>query len=110
MAQTEVAPQTGLSTPSEFAATDRRDGWWIGPLLTGLGLAGFVIYSTVRAVAGIWTQTYHLGHGAANGILPDHAYLLSPFYSPHFTLPVSLWWISSAFLILWAPGSDPTLA
>ena len=104
MAQTDVAEQTGLSAQSEFAATDRRDRWWVGPLLTALGLGAFVVYSTARAVAGIWTQTYHLGHGAANGILPDHAYLLSPFYSPLFTLPESLAWISPAFLILWAPG------
>jgi len=104
MAQTDVAPQTAQASPSSFPATDRKDNWWIGPLVTGLGLGAFVVYATARSFAGIWSQTYHLGHGAANGILPEHAYLLSPFYSPLFALPESLWWISPAFLILWAPG------
>lgn len=82
-----------------FGATQRSDRWWIGPLATGLGLGAFVIYATFRA---FFNADYRLGVGT--GVLPGHAYLLSPFYSPLFVLPQSLAWLSPAFLILWAPG------
>jgi hypothetical protein len=82
-----------------FGATERKDPWWIGPLATGLGLGGFLIYATFRAA---FNADYRLGMGT--GVLEDHAYLLSPFYSPLIVLPESLAWISPAFLILWAPG------
>ena len=78
-------------------------------MLTGLGLGTFVLYSTLRAFAGCGIdpyadaqQIYHVGHGTP--ALSDHAYLLSPFYSPLFAMPDSMVWISPAFLILWAPG------
>ena len=65
-----------------------------------MGLAAFfLIYATFRAFL---NADYQLGMGT--GILEDHAYLLSPFYSPLIVLPGSLAWISPAFLILWAPG------
>jgi hypothetical protein len=82
-----------------LGATERKDQWWSGPLATGLGLGAFGIYATLRAIA---NSHYRLGIGT--GILEEHAYLLSPFYSPLFLLPQSLAWISPAFLILWAPG------
>src|SRR5262245_19653096 len=87
------------ATTGGFGATERRDGWWVGPLATGLGLAGFVTYATFRA---FYNADYRLGMGT--GVLQNHAYLLSPFYSPLIVLPASLAWISPAFLILWAPG------
>src|SRR5262245_56795338 len=87
------------ATAGGFGATQRKEQWWIGPLATGLGLGGFVIYATFRA---IWNSGYQLGMGT--GILEDHAYLLSPFFSPLIVLPESLSWLSPAFLILWAPG------
>ena len=88
--------QAGLGT------TERRDAWWAGPLATALGLGAFIVYSTFRA---FYNADFELGHGArVNNILPDNAYLLSPFYSPLIILPASLAWISPAFLILWAPG------
>jgi hypothetical protein len=37
-------------------------------------------------------------------MLPDNAYLLSPFYSPLLHVPVLPEWLSPAVLILWAPG------
>ncbi len=104
MAHADVAPSTSRSAQAAFGATERKDPWWIGPSLTALVLGSFVVYATARAFAGMWVETYHLGHGAGNGILPGHAYLLSPFYSPLIALPASLAWISPAFLILWAPG------
>lgn len=73
-----------------FLATDRRDTWWVGPVVTVVVLGGFVVYATLRA----WMNR-HYEVGA----------LLSPMYSPnlgHWTpLPQ---WLSPAFLILWAPA------
>jgi hypothetical protein len=89
-----------------FGQTNRKDKWWVVPLLTFLGFSTFIVYSTWAAFAG---GNYHyLGHGS------DY---LSPFYSPEiFGNPQYAWfggkphWIpdwlpfSPALLILWAPG------
>jgi len=93
---TDVAAQRSSSRLGE---TQRRDAWWIGPLATALGLGGFVVYSTFRAV---YAQHYQLGHGTHT--LANHAYLLSPFFSPLIVWPGMPEWLSPAFLILWAPG------
>lgn len=82
--------------------TRRRDAWWVGPLATALGLGLFIVYSTFRA---FYNADYELGHGAqVNEVLPEHAYMLSPFFSPLLIFPWLPAWISPAFLILWAPG------
>lgn len=94
-----------------FAKTVRRDNWWVGPLLTFLGLSGFIIYSTWAAMQGNY---YFYGS------------YLSPFYSPLlFIDPTAAgsaplhhawigtwptWWpsllpASPAFLILPFPGA-----
>jgi hypothetical protein len=93
------AQMVGPAKAGGLGATERKDQWWIGPLATGLGLGGFVIYATLRA---LFNSYYHLGRGT--DVLPEHAYLLSPLYSPLFALPAWLSWLSPAFLILWAPG------
>ena len=87
-----------VESPAEsqtgFGKTDRKDNWWVGPLLTALGLGAFVVYSTFRA---IYNKDYVVeweGWGE----------MLSPFYSPLLVLPFLPSWISPAFLILWAPG------
>ena len=75
---------------SRWGTTDRRDLWWIDPLLTLLVLSVFVIYATLRAVM---NRDYEIGE------------LISPFYSPnlgHWTVLPQ--WLSPAMLILWAPG------
>src|SRR5437764_14272586 len=96
MAQAQsIHPRTACG----FGATERRDPWWAGPLATGLGLGAFLVYATFRA---LYNADFRLGAGT--GVLEDHAYLLSPFYSPLIVLPRSLAWISPAALILWAPG------
>jgi len=82
-----------------LGATERRDAWWIGPLATAVGLGAFGIYATFRA---IYNAEYQIGIGTDS--LPEHAYLLSPFYSPLIVIPSLPKWISPAFLILWAPG------
>jgi hypothetical protein len=91
-----------------FGQTMRRDGWWVAPLLTFIGLGAFVVYSTWAAFQG---EHYWV---------PGTGYL-SPFYSPVlFDSPGMVsghsWfgpkpdWIPSwlpfspALLILWAPG------
>jgi hypothetical protein len=85
----------------KFGQTTRKDFWWVQPLLTFLGLAGFLVYSTWAAFQG-----EHFRFGP----------YLSPMYSPElFTatgegswfgkspawLPL---WVTGAMLILWAPG------
>ncbi len=93
-----------------FAATARTDRWWVGPLLTFLGLCAFVVYATWAAFQG------------------EHYYTvpyLSPFYSPLLFIKPGVpggapladawigewpaWWpgflpASPAFLILIFPG------
>ena len=68
------------------ALTMRKDMWWVEPLITGVVLGAFGIYSTWRALSNqfFYTEPY-----------------LSPFYSP---LLLFDWWPASpAILILWAP-------
>jgi hypothetical protein len=101
-------PQTG------FGTTARRDNWWLGPLLTFLGLTAFVIYATVRAFNGNWFEIRaDKEHFAGRELAP----YLSPFYSPliydatsphaWFTRAKPSWWpfqgFSTALLILGGP-------
>jgi hypothetical protein len=88
-------------TRRSFGQTMRKDGWWITPLLTFLGLGAFVVYSTWAAFQG---DHYRFGP------------YLSPFYSPEIFGSAEAWlgakppWIPNwlpftpALLILWAPG------
>jgi hypothetical protein len=88
--------------PQSFGRTERRDAWWLQPLVVAAGLGGFIVYATWAALQ---NAHYHLGG------------YLSPFYSPEFfgdsphswfgALPT--WWPrwlpwSPAILILWAPA------
>ncbi|RIH76762.1 hypothetical protein Mterra_03841 [Calidithermus terrae] len=66
--------------------TERRDAWWVEPLVTVVVLVAFGVYA-------FWVAL----------INRDFAFgpYLSPFYSPHLDLA---WWpFSPAFLILWVP-------
>jgi hypothetical protein len=85
----------------KFGQTARKDFWWVQPLLTFLGLAGFLVYSTWAAFQG---DHYTFGP------------YLSPMYSPEiFNLTgehawlgrTPEWmplWVTGAMLVLWAPG------
>jgi hypothetical protein len=88
--------------PRGFGETERRDVWWIDPLLVFLVLGGFVVYATWAAF-----QNEHYTFGP----------YLSPFYapelwgdSPHAWFgPKPGWWpglvpFSPALLILPFPG------
>jgi hypothetical protein len=64
--------RTGVFAPTRAEIpkrTLRTDRWWLGPTLTDLGLAMFVIYATIRA---FWGSAYYV---------PQYHYL-TPFYSP----------------------------
>jgi hypothetical protein len=79
----------------------RKDGWWIAPALTFIGLGAFVVYSTWAAFQG---AHYRFGP------------YLSPFYSPELFGGIHAWFgpipswipkwipITPALLILWIPG------
>lgn len=103
MAQVGTVPTGGVAVQGGFVGTQRKDNWWVGPLVSGCVLLSFVVYATFRA---LHNDYYELGAGAHSRYLPDHAYLLSPFYSPLLTglIPQSLAWLSPAVLVLWAPG------
>jgi hypothetical protein len=69
-----------------FAATERRDRWWVAPLVQGLILATFIAYANWAAFQ---NQHYQVGG------------YLSPLYSPLITFD---WFpYSPAFLILLPP-------
>src|SRR3984885_13658393 len=84
-----------------FGKTARRDAWWLYPLLTFLGLGGFLVYSSWAAFQG-----NHYSYGP----------YLSPMYSPLiFGHPGEDSWfgampafmpsfVTVAMLILWMPG------
>ena len=56
-------------TRDGFGDTQRRDRWWVKPLLTFLGLSAFIVYSTWRA----FMNSGYLWEGSGT-------HLLSPFY------------------------------
>ncbi len=66
--------------------TERKDTWWLEPLLTVIALVSFGIYALYVALA---NRNYEWGP------------YLSPFYSPH--IQASWWPFSPAFLVLWVP-------
>jgi hypothetical protein len=81
-----MATEAHALRPTSFGATERRDLWWLAPLLQGLGLAVLICYANWAAYQG---NNYHVfGY-------------LSPLYSPLITVD----WLpfSPAFLILLPP-------
>src|SRR3990172_11791634 len=112
----DAVPQTNAVPACQgFGVTTRSDTWWLGPLLTVLGLGGFVVYATWRAFFD-WNSGLvrtPLGYQTSYAWGP----YLSPFFSPEFfgyshhawlgTFPG--WWpafipATPALLILWAPA------
>lgn len=81
-----LRPQ-GMVTLS-MGATDRKDAWWLSPLLFAIAFGGFSVYATWAA----WqNEFYRFGP------------YLSPFYSPLLKPEWLPPWLSPAFLILGAP-------
>jgi hypothetical protein len=102
----DAASASGSAPPRKqvrlFLATQRKDDWWVAPLLTLVGLTTFIGYATWAALQG---KNYFYGGGGAE--------YLSPFYSPQlfgseghplisksFGLPA---FVTPAMVILWAP-------
>ncbi len=97
-------PELTLTDHRPFQ-TQRKDTWWVQPLVVFLGLGTFIIYATFRVFEG-------------THFLPEHAPYLTPFYSPllfgiddhtiaHSWFGAMPDWmpalITPAVLILWAP-------
>ena len=104
-----MSAETSSPPRSGFGVTERKDAWWVGPLLTALGLGSFGIYATYRALSNqffLVDGAPFLGWGQENvaAVVPGHSFLLSPFYSPLLIFPWMPAWLSPAFFILWAPG------
>jgi hypothetical protein len=74
-----------MAVGDPFGKTERRDAWWIEPMITGGGLGAFGIYATWVAL-----QNAHFEWGP----------YLSPFYSPYLVFPGMPSWLSPALLIL----------
>jgi hypothetical protein len=95
--------ESGLTLKTRaFLETERRDAWWVQPLVVLVVLGSFVVYATWAALQG-----NHYTWGP----------YLSPFYSPEifgdsshaWFGPRPAWWpallpFSPAILILWVPG------
>jgi hypothetical protein len=107
-----------------FGQTSRRDDWWLGPVLTFLGLTAFVVYGTWAAWQGDCYEIRQVRGSAAfhgEGNKPVAPYL-SPFFAPLIYDPngqsphalihtdirpswLPLWFpFSAGFLILAFPG------
>jgi hypothetical protein len=92
------AQRDGLSVP-----TQRKDHWWVEPVVTVAILTAFVVYSTWAAFVG---KDYYVGADV-------HRNLISPFYSPcvanscvpgsHAFGTLPFWNYSPALLILIFP-------
>jgi hypothetical protein len=78
MAQASL-PETLPARTEHFGETARKDNWWLGPLLTFLGLLAFVIYATWRAFNGNWFEIRQNHQNFDNRAVAPY---LSPFYSP----------------------------
>jgi hypothetical protein len=75
-----------------YGVTQRRDLWWLEPLLVGSGLLIFILYSTFAALLGpVWAFE------TQNGLY------LSPFFEPLIHPAWMPAWFSPALFILWAP-------
>ncbi|MDA8369553.1 MAG: hypothetical protein M0026_06750 [Nocardiopsaceae bacterium] len=70
MTSTLPPPENPNATRAHISQrTFRTDRWWLGPLLTALGLAVFLVYATAR----VFQQDHYW--------VAEHHYL-TPFYSP----------------------------
>src|SRR5207249_1273347 len=86
-----MAVATHAVRPTGFAATERRDAWWVAPLVQGLLLATLICYANWAAIQG---NDYYVPHAGGGGYL-------SPFYSPLIIIPGFPY--SPALLILLPP-------
>ncbi|MEB3197598.1 MAG: succinate dehydrogenase [Candidatus Sericytochromatia bacterium] len=86
------------STVARFGATDRRDAWWLYPLMVASGLGFFVVYATYAGFSNA-----HFSWGS----------YLSPFYSPLLPVPdwikqVAPWFTPAMLILIWPAGFRAT--
>src|SRR5262245_12818471 len=80
-----MAQATVTETKQEgFGVTQRKDAWWVGPLLTFLGLTAFLVYGTWAAWQGNGYEIRQVKgadafHAVGNKAVAPY---LSPFFSP----------------------------
>lgn len=74
----------------------RTDKWWVQPLLQGVILVIFIIYTTYAIVIG---KDFKFAGDVAGNIVGAH--YLSPIYSPEIEL--DFWTLSPAFILIWIP-------
>jgi hypothetical protein len=106
--------QATTTRPHEegFGATERRDAWWLGPLLTVIGLLAFLIYGTWAAWQGNGYEVRRV-RGAEHFHDPGNeavAPYLSPFYAPLIYDPNGTSyhaWIKYDIRPRWLPGWFP---
>ena len=85
-------PESACAVGAEkLFTTNRKDLWWVGPLVTATVLLTFVVYTTYR----IFENEFYL-------YVEEGAHYLSPLYSPLFQ--VNFAFLTPAMLVLWAPG------
>jgi hypothetical protein len=108
MAQVTAAPVR----QHEFGQTSRRDTWWLGPLLTFLGLTAFVVYGTWAAWQG---NCYEIRQVRGADAFHDTdnkpvAPYLSPFFAPLIYDPNGQSphaWVHHDIRPSWLPGWFP---
>jgi hypothetical protein len=83
----------GAGYGQPFGATERRDAWWLQPLLQALGLIVLIGYANYAAFLG--AAHYHY--------VDQGRHYLSPFYSPYLHPSWLPSWFSPALLILIFP-------
>jgi len=76
-----------------FAATSRRDRWWVEPVVVAVGFTAFIVYSLFSAL--VWQPVFGVPYEADG--------YLSLFFSPLLFGGSLPWWFSPAILILWIP-------
>ena len=78
---------TGLGAP--FGTSERRDAWWVQPLVQALALGVLLAYATWAALQG---KYFEFG----NYLSPFYSPLIDPWWRPS--------WLSPALFILGIPG------
>ena len=100
MSSIDVPLKGGSFGTAKFGQTQRKDKWWLEPLLIFVGYAIFIAYANYAII------NYNCG-GRPCYEVPGTGYL-SPMFSPLLTTNAPTWWPSYApffgtMLILWAP-------
>ena len=100
MSSIDVPLKSGRFPTAKFGQTQRKDKWWVEPLLVFLGYALFIVYANYAIIH------YTCGDRPCFEV-PGTGYL-SPMFSPLLTRTAPAWWPSffpffGTALILWAP-------